>query len=92
MEDYNGGPDAQPHWQRKISPHRAWVLGLHNKFLTADRLGKAGVKAIIDNTPDTYIFKHWESVIIRIRPGASNDTDWSEQLPGTFGVEIAPSK
>lgn len=80
--EYAGGPDAQPGWQRKISVHRAWVLGLHNQFLGwPDHHNRESIREIIARTPESYIFKTQETVIIRIRPGQSNDTDWAEALP-----------
>lgn len=68
-------------WLRKRSPHAAWVIGLHNGFLKTDPLGKATIRALIEATPDTYIFRSWESLLIKVRPGESNDTDWAENLP-----------
>lgn len=61
---------------------KAWVLGLHNAFLGWPYNHDAdSIKAILDATPDSYIFKTWGSVIIRIRPGESGDTRWAA-LPG----------
>jgi hypothetical protein len=80
--DYHGGPDAQPGWQRKQTEHRAYVLGLHNQFLGyPSGHSKESIRGIIEATPSSYIFRTQESVIIRIRPGESNDTDWAEELP-----------
>jgi len=80
--NYHGGPDAQPGWQRKRSPHRAYVIGLHNQFLGyPNGHSRESIRGIIEATPSSYIFRTWESLIIRIRPGASNDTDWAEELP-----------
>ena len=81
-------------WLRKRSPHAAWVLGLHNQFLHFSQgHSKKTIQTILDGTPDSYIFKTVNSVIIRIRPGESNDTDWAEHLPGpsTRKKEEAPT-
>lgn len=61
----------------------AFVIGLHNRFLgfPGNHIGAEDVKAILDDTPDTYIFKRINSPVIRIRPGYSNDTAWEATLP-----------
>lgn len=42
---------------------------------------KERVKELLDDTPDSYIFKRAESLIIRIYPGYSGDSEWAERLP-----------
>jgi hypothetical protein len=80
--NYVGGPDAQPQWQRKHPPHMAYIIGLHNRFLTWEKgHSKESVAMLLDSTPDSYIFRRINSLVIRIRPGESNDTDWAERLP-----------
>lgn len=69
-------------WSRKRSPHRAFVLGLHNGLLTyPSGLSRESIDAIIGATPDSYLFARQRSLIIRIRPGETSDTDWAEVLP-----------
>ena len=61
-------------------PHvaKAWIIGLHNSFLAYPGNHSAGtIGAILEGTPDTYIFKKWGSCVIRIRPGESGDTRWA---------------
>ncbi len=41
---------------------------------------KETVDALLDDTPDSYIFKRAMSLIIRISPGESSDSQW-DQLP-----------
>lgn len=69
----------------KIGAHldpNAWVLGIHNGFLTLPEPIKAHhVAQLLNETPDSYIFRRIGSPIIRIRPGESNDTAWAS-LPG----------
>lgn len=70
---------------------RAWVLGLHNGVLHDGGLVKYGhagnevttkaqVERLIDETPDTYVFKRARSLVVRFAPGYTGDTAWS-QLP-----------
>lgn len=60
----------------------AWVIGLHNAFLSwPEGHGAQSVATILGDTPDSYIFKTWGSLVIRIRPGESGDTRWAA-LPG----------
>lgn len=72
-------PDGREHtWSRKRSPHRAYVLGLHNGFLA---YGHEAIPELLASTPSTYLFKTANSILVRIRPGESNDTDWADTLP-----------
>lgn len=59
------------------------ILGLHNGLLVAhfpvfDKeygcIQGSDIKAIITNTPDNFIFKQVNSLVVRFRPGFSNDT------------------
>jgi hypothetical protein len=77
------GQDPDYHaWTRKRSPHRAWVLGLHNGLLHHPAPhDAASIRGILEETPPTYLFKALGSLVIRIRPGESGDTDWAERLP-----------
>lgn len=57
---------------------RAFVLGMHNAFLTwPEDVDAKVVSLILDSTPDSYLFKRQNSVVIRIRPGESGDTRWA---------------
>lgn len=65
---------------------RVSVIGLHNgllmepftKYAGSDReygmIQKNAMQKMIADCPSSYIFKHAESLVIRIRPGFSNDT------------------
>ena len=69
---------------------QAWIIGLHNGVLTFGGLiadhrknlltKKQDVEFLLSTTPDTYLFKTANSLVVRISPGSSNDTAWS-QLP-----------
>ena len=78
--DYNG---VQPTWHRMQFSPMAYVIGVHNGFLADERHHSAStVREHLDRTPDSYVFKRIGSLIVRVRPGESNDTDWAEALPG----------
>lgn len=76
VHDIEGPTDQGPsHYNQ-----RAWVLGVHNQFLQWEGgygTSRDMIDTILDATPDTYLFKQVGSVIVRIRPGKSNDTGWS---------------
>lgn len=66
-------------------PNRAaaYVLGITNLLLGMDGdMSAEKVEAAIDAHEDSYLFKRWRSLIIRIRPGESGDTRWAP-LPST---------
>lgn len=58
---------------------RAYVIGLSNSILREPREGLNAeiVQELIDRHPESYLFKQWRSLIIRIRPGESSDTAWA---------------
>jgi hypothetical protein len=61
---------------------RCWILGIHNGFLTwPERHTSDSIKTIVDNTSPSYLFKTLNSLIIRIRPGESNDTSYEYNRP-----------
>lgn len=75
----------------KRRPH-AWVIGLHNEFLQMPFGHDAeSIKTIIDGTPDSYIFKRWGSLVIRIRPGESGDTGWARPPVGPGSSPADPA-
>jgi hypothetical protein len=86
--------DAQSSWfsyenhpeirRRAPSPApAAYVIGLHNGLLSYEhRHDSESIRCLIEATPDSYIFKTLRSLVIRIRPGESNDTAYAEELPG----------
>jgi hypothetical protein len=84
------GQDPSHHaWSRKRSPHRAYVIGLHNGFLMFDGQHSAqSIQAILSLTPDSYLFARQRSLIIRFRPGETTDTDWADSLPMTAAVPV----
>src|SRR5258708_2415296 len=66
------------HWQP-----RAFVIGLHNGFLRfpGEPLGKEQIEQLLTDTPDIYLFKRYHSLIIRFRPGETDDTAWTHAKP-----------
>ncbi|SRR6266566_382643 len=56
------------------------VLGLHNGLLTIPYLPsfqmvqRGQIEKLLEDTPDTYLFKRANSVLIRFKPGISGDT------------------
>lgn len=71
MEVRGGAPAGSP---------ECWILGISNSFLHHPSAGTPSaeeVKKMLDDTPDSYIFKATRSNIIRIRPGQSGDTAWA---------------
>lgn len=67
---------------------RAYVIGLTNMLLGYDDEAHGHITAdvvneMIDAHEDSYIFKRWRSLVIRIRPGESGDTRWAALPEGT---------
>lgn len=57
----------------------AYVLGVSNSFLMyPDEITATVISKLHEDMPETYLFKRIGSPIVRIRPGASSDTAWSE--------------
>lgn len=71
---------------------RAYVIGLTNALLHCQTEGLTAetVQQLIDRHDDSYLFKRWRSLVIRIRPGESGDTGWAN-LPGKES-EDAPAE
>lgn len=70
-------------------PHvaQAWVLGITNSFLGyPKRLDKDAIAQIVASHDDYYLFKKWESCIIRIRPGETSDTRWAAMPVSEVGA------
>jgi hypothetical protein len=69
----------------------AFVLGLHNGWLQhpLPTLCKEDYDQVLEETPDTYLFKKLNSVAIRIRPGHSSDTKYDE-LPEPYRALTRP--
>lgn len=76
--------------QKKVS-----VIGIHNALLTTPYpeitnesktvevgcLQGATMSHLIDETPNSYLFKQLRSLIVRFRPGFSNDSIFVAQMP-----------
>jgi hypothetical protein len=68
------------------------VIGIHNSLLSEmfpngfGAIQKNTIKQIIEDTPETYLFKTVESLIVRFRPEFTNDTKFYHQLPKGKGV------
>ncbi len=72
-------------------PHApaGWVLGLHNALLTSqieEVTTEAFVTRVLASTPDNYIFRQAGSLIVKFRPGVSDDSRWAENLPKRAGA------
>lgn len=52
-------------------PRHAWLIGIHNEFLLTEdpRLAHR-----VWDTAEGYLFKSYESPVIKVRPGQSSDT------------------
>jgi hypothetical protein len=73
------------------------VIGIHNSFLTAPFpntvnetqqmvefgcLQRVTMEHILDDTPNSYLFKQLRSLIVKFRPGFSSDTVFATAPPG----------
>ena len=60
------------------------ALGIHNGFL-AEPIPEDGLirgslmQELIEETPESYFFKQFRSLIVRFRPGASSDTSFTDK-------------
>jgi hypothetical protein len=72
------------------------ILGINNALLTEPfvqrdsgyefgAIQKDVIKRLIEETPDSYLFKRVESMIVRFRPEFTNDTRFYYQLPAGVG-------
>lgn len=60
----------------------AYVLGFHNQFLHFSGTHTAvTMQRIVDATPNNYLFAQQGSVVVRFRPGETDDTAWATELP-----------
>lgn len=69
-EELKGRPPGRP---------RVWILGITNALLYHKGVGTPSadvVQELIEAHDDSYIFKRTRSLIIRVRPGQSGDSDW----------------
>lgn len=85
-------------------PKRVSILGIHNGLLRApfkewdtekgrDEFGciqRSVFKEILEETPDYYLFKSMQSLIIRVRPGFSDDVRFAtlEEVRGKLQPEV----
>lgn len=85
--------EQEGHSQHWPSVPRAYVIGLTNTLLQyPDRFGPITaetVQEMIDSHGDNYLFKRWRSLVLRIRPAESNDTNWAA-LPTRHTIEAPP--
>ncbi len=79
-------------WSKHGARDKAFVLGLHNRFLTMAENAdpKVSIKVLLEETPAYYLFKTWDSPIVRIRPGGSSDTAFADELPDGAKAERVP--
>lgn len=74
------GAAADPETGSPAGVPRVWVLGISNSLLHHPSLGMPSavdIEEMLDQTPETYIFRRTRSNVIRIRPGQSSDTGWA---------------
>lgn len=77
VRELGGAPASKP---------KAWLLGITNFLLWfgGEQTPSAEeVQRIIDDHPDTYLFKKTRSLIVRFRPGQTSDSAWA--VPEGFG-------
>lgn len=77
---------------KSMKEKKCYVLGIHNNFLLMDEgqgLYKEQIQNILKNTPDNYLFKRWNSLIVRIIPGLSGDTQFTDKLPESYSKPSA---
>lgn len=69
-------------WDKRGQKRGAWVLGITNSFLQFPLISMTAdiIEDIIEQHPDTYLFKSLRSCIVRISPGDSNDTQWEDAI------------
>lgn len=65
----------------------AFILGLHNGYISDSLIyrhgpTKARIQEILDETPDSYLFKQHNSVAVRFVPGSTGDSEWASEVPG----------
>lgn len=59
-----------------------WILGIHNGLLKWEGGFTAKIiSQMLDDTPETYLFKIQRSLIVRFRPGETGDSSWALSLP-----------
>lgn len=62
----------------KLSGAACWLLGIHNGLITYPQKSSADlIRQIIDATPDSYLFKRQQSLIVKFRPGETSDSAYA---------------
>lgn len=69
---YDGLPKGGP---------KAWVIGISNDLILYDLNSPERAAQSLAATPDTYLFKQRNSLVVKFRPLESGDTRWSSTLP-----------
>lgn len=78
----------------RTGKHSVSVIGLHNGLLQEPiplQLGampKDTIRRLLDETPDHYLFKRVDSLVIRLRPGTTSDTFFYAELPDAVRASI----
>lgn len=75
-----GGSTADPN-SRWCTPNEVGDPPTDGNLLTR----KKWVEQALEDTPDTYLFKRVNSLVIRIAPGYSGDTRWDAVVPANAG-------
>jgi hypothetical protein len=82
-------PEFGPRGAHMPRSPRAYVIGLSNMiFGFPGNMTAEFVQEMIDAHEDSYLFKRYRSLVIRIRPGESGDTGWAA-LPGAPELQQA---
>jgi hypothetical protein len=72
-------------WKPTLPP-ACYIIGIHNGFLNNEQefMREEDYRQVIRDTPESYYFKQFNTVAIRIRPGTSNDTSYAECKPVNY--------
>ena len=59
-----------------------WVVGLANSFLShVGRVTPDITQGLLDEIPDSYLFKRQNSLVIKFRPAETSDSAFASALP-----------
>ena len=83
--------DRERHWLNGVPEFKDWkpacfVLGIHNDLMsmplsTHGATYKEYIAKILSDTLDNYLFKDWNSCVIKVFPFMfGNDVKWAEKL------------
>jgi len=89
IRDNSWNKEEHQHWQKKAieTGGKCWVFGLHNGFISmsgSDAINKNKLQELLDDTPDNYLFKSSNSLIVKIFPGFTSDV---KMFPQDYKIE-----